>query len=60
MAAFALDMIESKFNSLPIFYQRYVHDIFAVFHCKTETFLCHINSHHPNLRFNVEHATKKI
>jgi len=58
MASFALDMLETKFNSLPIFYQRYVDDIFAVFHTKddAESFLQHINSFHPGLKFTIEHS----
>ena len=57
MASFALSMIEDKFNDTPIFYQRYVDDIFAVFHSKdeAETFLQHINTFHPNLKFTIEH-----
>ena len=57
MSAFALDMLESKFNNQPIFYQRYVDDIFAIFTSRAdaEQFLIHINSFHPNLKFTIEH-----
>jgi len=58
MAAFALDMIERNFDNTPLFYSRYVDDIFAVFNSKEESisFLDHINSFHPNLQFTLEHS----
>jgi len=60
MAAFALDMIEKKFNETPLFYRRYVDDVFAVFknQLDAENFLDHINSFHPNLQFTIEHSEK--
>jgi len=58
MAAFALDMIEKKFNTSPLFYRRYVDDVFAVFENQLEAdnFLHHINSFHANLQFPIEHS----
>jgi len=57
MAAFALDIIEKKFNTTPVFYKRYVDDVFAVFKSKEEAdiFLEHINSFHQSLQFTIEH-----
>jgi len=58
MAAFALDIIERKFNTTPLFYTRYVDDVFAIFRNKDEAeqFLLHINSFHPSLQFTIEHS----
>ena len=58
MANFALDMIERQFRHYPIFYCRYVDDIFAIFSNKNEAdeYLKHINSFHPNLQFTIEHS----
>ena len=54
MAAFALDKLEKQFNSSPLFYQRYVDDIFAVFKTKANAvnFLEHINTFHPDLNYS--------
>ena len=62
MASFALDMIETKFNNSPLFYKRYVDDIFAVFRNKedSEKFLFHINTFHPSLQFTIEHSVNNI
>ena len=37
-------------------YKRYVHDIFCIFESETEaeTFLCHLNNQHPNIKFKSE------
>jgi len=58
MASFAMDMIERHFDKTPIFYQRYVDDIYAIFHTKEEAtrFLDHINSFHTSLKFTIEHS----
>jgi len=60
MAAFALDMIEKQFNNTPIFYKRYVDDVFAIFRTKdeAEAFLQHINSFHSNIQFTIEHSVE--
>ena len=41
----------------PLFYRRYVDDIFASFPTKedSENFLIYLNSRHPNIKFTVEH-----
>lgn len=59
MAAFAMDMIESKINTFdvkPIMYQRYVDDIFALFHSVEEArqFLKTLNSCSLQLQFTLE------
>ena len=55
MAAFALD---KHFNSSPLFYQRYVDDIFAVCNTKSTAlnFVEHINTLYPGLKFTAEHS----
>ena len=39
-----------------MFYKRYVDDIFCIFEIETEaeTFLCHFNNQHPNIKFTCE------
>ena len=60
MAAFAMDMIESKFETykghLPSVYLRYVDDCLALFTSRDEAlnFLEFLNSHHPSLQFTIE------
>ena len=61
MAAFAMNMIEQKlstFKNQPLFYKRYVDDIFAVFQNRSEaeSFLNEINAVHSNLKFTIEHG----
>ena len=53
MAVFELDKIEKQFNSSPLFYQRYVDDIFAVFNTKENAliFSDQIDILHPDLKY---------
>ncbi|MEL7307661.1 MAG: reverse transcriptase domain-containing protein, partial [Pseudomonadota bacterium] len=63
MAAFALDMIEAKFQNYqgnhPLVYYRYVDDCLALFTSQkdAEDFLLFLNSHHPDLKFTIEYET---
>ena len=43
-------------NTKPLFYRRYVDDIFAVFKTKNDAilFFNYLNSRHPNLKFTME------
>lgn len=61
MAAFAMDMIEATFDDYegnpPLIYYRYVDDCLALFtSCEdAHSFLDYLNSHHPSLKFTIEH-----
>ena len=61
MASFAMNMVESRFTSKPLFYKRYVDDIFCIFNNKQEAinFLAHINTINDNINFTVEHEVNK-
>jgi len=56
MAGFAMHMIEEQYNQTPLFYKRYVDDIFAVFKSKTEAdnFFNNMNLLHNNIKFTKE------
>ena len=56
MAAFAMDLVESKLPFRPMYYRRYVDDIFAIFDSKSDAlaYLDILNSVHPNLQFTIE------
>ena len=45
-----------NYNSGIEFYRRYVHDTFALFNAEQDalTFLSHINSQHPTIKFTLE------
>ena len=64
MAAFAMDMVECKLNECkikPVFYRRYVDDIFAIFNTHTDAghFLHFMNSIIPQLKFTMEYENGK-
>ena len=64
MAAFAMDMVEQKvssYSSPPLFYSRYVDDIFAIFNHENEVteFLKFLNSIVPQLQFTAEMESQK-
>jgi len=61
LAAFAMSMLEDQFTIRPIFYQRYVDDIFSIFKTKEEadTFLNNINNLHNNLKFTIEYENNR-
>ena len=48
-------------NSPPIFYRRYVDDIFCLVKNETEanSFLTYLNSKHANIKFTIEHEKDK-
>ena len=56
MAAFAMDLVESKIQQPPLSYKRYVDDIFALLSNENEAdaFLVSLNSCHANLQFTIE------
>ena len=60
MAAFAMDMLESKFvnykHNPPIFYQRYADDIYAIFQSDKDVsdFFEYLNSLSSNIKFTKE------
>lgn len=60
MAAFAMDLLEKQLKnfkgSAPVFYKRYVDDIFCLFHknASIDEFHNYMNTLHPNLCFTVE------
>ena len=60
MAAFAMDMLESQFDSFkgtkPIFYRRYADDCFLVFHSESEInhFFDFVNGLDSNIKFTKE------
>jgi len=56
MASFAMNIVESRISSSPIYYKRYVDDIIAAFPSKesASNFLNQINTIHPNLEFTME------
>jgi len=56
MAAYTMHMVELKYTIKPLFYARYVDDIFAIFHNKEEsdTFFEHIQNIHKNIQFTRE------
>jgi len=57
MAEFAMHLVEQNMPSTPIFYKRYVDDVFCIFKSKSESlrFLDDINGIHSNIQFTVEH-----
>ena len=65
MAAFAMNMIESKFDNyegqLPITYPRFVDDCFALFTSRDDAvnFLDFLNSHCTSLQFTIEFEADK-
>lgn len=50
------NLLQNPLIKQPIFYRRYVDDIFAVFHCEDDrdAFFSHLNNAHENLRFTME------
>ena len=56
LASFAMDLIESKLETQPLYYRRYVDDVFAIFnnHKEAEDYLKYLNSFHDNLQFTME------
>ena len=56
MAAYAMDMVETKYTIQPLFYTRYVDDVLAVFNHERDSdeFFKHINSIHRNIKFTRE------
>jgi len=56
MAGFAMHMVESQYNTRPLFYKRYVDDIFAIFDSPedAENFHQYINTLHTNIKFTKE------
>ena len=61
MAAFAMNIIESKLTTQPLAYKRYVDDIFAIFASKEEAddFFEKLNSPHSELKFTQENETNE-
>ena len=61
LANFAMDLIEKQFDRQPLFYQRYVDDVFAVFKNKLEAveFFNYLNSLNKNIQFTMEHEQEK-
>ena len=63
MAAFALNLIESRFNqysgNMPLLFYRYVDDCLAFFTSQdgVESFQIFLNSHHSSFKFTVEHQS---
>ena len=58
MGHFAHNVVKANFNNTPIFYQRYVDDVLAVFKDKEDSipFLKHMSSLNENLQFTIEHS----
>ena len=56
LASFAMHLVESQIRSMPLYYRRYVDDVFAVFQNKKVAvdFLSTLNSIHPNIQFTLE------
>ena len=56
MAAYAMHMVESKYLFKPLFYTRYVDDVFAAFNNmeEAEIFHQHICTIDPNIKFTCE------
>ena len=56
--SFAMNMVESQISKcrLPLYYRRYVDDIFAIFKNKSEAddFLTNLNLIHKNFSFTIE------
>ena len=56
LAMFAMNVIESKFDRAPLYYRRYVDDVFAIFKNEDEAsiFLKYLNTHHKNIQFTMD------
>ena len=56
LAAFAMDLVETKLPFRPIYFRRYVDDIFAIFNSESDasSYLTLLNSCHSNLQFTME------
>ena len=62
MAAFAMHMLEANIGRKPIYYKRYVDDIFAIFENKndSEEFFKRLNILHTDIKFTMEEENNNV